>query len=57
MHHHHLDIFINVSSHGRLTSYCYRIAIKSSNYIALASYANKETTIRLLPVADNFYKT
>ena len=39
-------IYINVSSHGRLANYCscnycYRIAIKSSNYLALAYYATK----------------
>ena len=55
-------IYINVSSRGRLANncscnYCYRIAIKSSNYWTLASLCNSETTIRILPVADNFNKT
>ena len=55
-------ISINVSSHGRLANYCscnycYRIAIIVKQLFGACILCNKETTIRLLPVADNFNKT
>ena len=49
-------IFINVSSHGRLANYCYHIAIKVKQLYGACILCNKETTIGLLPVADNFNK-
>ena len=55
-------IYINVSSHGRLANYCscnycYRIVIIVKQLFGAYILCNKETTIRLLPVADNFNKT
>ena len=55
-------IYISVSSHGRLANYCscnycYRIAIIVKQLFGACILCNKETTIRLLPVADNFNKT
>ena len=55
-------IYINVSSHGRLANYCscnycYRIAIIVKQLFGACILCNREITIRLLPVADNFNKT
>ena len=55
-------ISINVSSHGRLSNYCLlQLLLSHSDKVKQLHGAcilcNKETTIRLLPVADNFYKT
>ena len=55
-------IFINVSSHGRLTNYCFLQLLLSHSDKVKQLYGacilfNKETTIRPLPVADNFNKT
>ena len=55
-------IYINVSSHGRLANYCscnycYCISIIVKQLFGTCILCNKETTIRLLPVADNFNKT
>ena len=55
-------ISINVSSYGRLVNYCfcnycYRIAIIVKQLYGACILCNKETTIRLLPVVDNFNKT
>ena len=55
-------IYINVLSHGRLANYCscnycYRIAIIVKQFFGACILCNKETTIRFLPVVDNFNKT
>ena len=55
-------IFINVSSHGRLANYCFlQLLLSHSDKVkqlhGTCILCNKETTIRLLPVADNFNKT
>ena len=69
LHHHRNDtmisiilIYINVSSHGRLANYCFlQLLLSHSDKVKQLHGAcilcNKETTIRLLPVADNFNKT
>ena len=46
-------IFINVSSHGRLASHNDKV----KQLYGACILCNKETTMRLLPVADNFNKT
>ena len=69
LHHHWHDtmisitlIYINVSSHGRLANYCsLQLLLSHSDKVkqlfGACILCNRETTIRLLPVADNFNKT
>ena len=54
-------IYINVSSHSRLANYCFWNYCSHSDKVkqlfGACILCNREITIRLLPVADNFSKT